>query len=374
MIYIIGIVSIITTVYFCSVAWIIIGIIKIKKRPKHRIGSVEVEKVSVIIPVRNEDNNIIKCLESLKKQNFNIIDFEIIIINDHSTDCTCEIINDFIAGNELDIKLFSLIDNSSKKEALKYGIEKSKYSIISTTDADCILPKNWLLNISLSFTNGTEMLLGPIVFKQHKGFLYWFQALDMLAVQGIEFGVLGYQKSILNNAANLSYYKKSYVDVGGFDNFNTPSGDDVFLLEKFKLHAKKIKGLFTQDFTVVTNPETTFLGFLNQRLRWSSKTRYYSDKLLVFFSSIVLIQNISLIFIYLGIPLVEKYTGILIFLLVCKWLIDFILLFLVAYFFDRRKALIYFIPAQIIYPIYIILIWIISMTMKFEWKGRRFNG
>ena len=163
-------------------------------------------------------------------------------------------------------------------------------------------------------------------------------------------------------------------EIAGFDKFNTPSGDDIFLLEKLTSKNKNVKGLLKKDFIVETAAESTFLGFLNQRLRWSSKAKYYKSKLLLFFSSIILIQNISFLFICFGILLVEKFRMILIILLCSKWLIDFILLFLVASFYHRKKVLFYFIPVQIVYPFYIVLVWIASITMKFEWKGRKFNG
>ena len=352
--------------------WVIIGFIKIKKQDGAKVDNNKTQKISVIIPVRNEEKNIISCLNSLQNQNYKTTDFEIIIINDHSNDSTEKIVNTYISKHDIEVFMYHLGDKTSKKEALKYGVEKSRYDIIATTDGDCILPINWLKNISVHIENTKEMLLGPVMFKNKNGLLSNFQVLDMLAIQGLEFGALSYQKPILNNAANLSYLKASYNEVKGFDNFNTPSGDDIFLLEKFKSEKKEVAGLLNQDFIVETDPENTFLSFLNQRLRWSSKSKYYSDKLLIYFSLTVLIQNISLILIYLGIPLVEKYRIILIILLFCKWLIDFILLLLVASFFNRKKSLFYFIPVQLLYPIYIIVVWIASMSMKFEWKGRKF--
>lgn len=373
MIYILVIFILITALYFCTTTLVIIGFKRIKGESHNHLENKELNKISIIIPVRNEEENIANCLESLKNQNYNKNDFEIIIVNDHSTDNSSNIISSFIESNTLDARLLSLgVEATSKKEALKYGIEKSKYDVIATTDADCLLPKNWLQHISLQFSNESHMLLGPVMFKERSGFLSSFQILDMLAIQGMEFGVINFNKPILNNAANLSYLKESYNSVNGFEGFDTPSGDDIFLLEKFKLNGKKIKGLLKKDFIVETLSESTLRGFLNQRLRWSSKTKHYSDKVLIFFSSIVLIQSVLMVFIYLGIALVEKYTIILIILLFCKWLIDFILLLLVASFFKRKSALFYFIPVQIVYPIYIILIWLASMALSFEWKGRKF--
>ncbi len=333
-----------------------------------------INKISIIIPVRNEEDNIANCLDSLTHQNYTKTDFEVIIIDDHSTDNTKNVINNYLKESELNIRFYQLEKTFNKKEALKYGIEKSTHKIIATTDADCILPANWLNNITSQFNNNAEMVLGPVMFNNKKGLLAAFQLLDMLAIQGIEFGMLFYKKPILNNAANLSYLKEKFYAVDGFDRFNTPSGDDVFLLEKFIKNSKNVKGLLKEDFIVLTNQEHSFADFFNQRLRWSSKTKHYSNYWLLYFSTIVLVQNISLIFIYLGAPLVEKYELIFIILLFSKWLIDFILLFLVASIFKRRRALYYFIPVQIVYPIYILIIWIASMVLTYEWKGRKFNG
>jgi cellulose synthase/poly-beta-1,6-N-acetylglucosamine synthase-like glycosyltransferase len=249
-------------------------------------------------------------------------------------------------------------------------LKKASNEIVDTTDGDCILPENWLLNISKSFTEEVDMVCGPVMFWEGRGFLNGFQTLDLLAMQAIGFGSFYHGTPILNNAANMAYRKKAYDAVGGFDNFNTPSGDDVFLLEKFKYKQRLVKGLLDNEHVVNTLAPTTWSAFIHQRLRWASKSKFYSDKLLIFFSLLGLIQNISLLFIYLGLVLVENYVLILLILVFCKWLIDFILLFLVASFFKRERVMIYFIPVQVVYPVYVIYIWVASLIGKDKWKGR----
>ena len=373
MILLLTILGILTAIYCSAILWIIFGFFKIRKQ-----GNINdqdaVQSISLIIPVRNEEQHLLQCLKSIENQLFNKIYFEVLIVNDHSTDHSLEIINTFIENSTIDIQLFSLVEKFSKKEALKLGVTKAKYPIIATTDADCILPKKWLSFISNQMSNETDMLLGPITYLPVRGFLAGFQTLDMLAMQGVEFGALGFKKPILNNAANLAYSKQDYDAVNGFDNYQTPSGDDIFLLEKFEVAQKNIKGLLVKDFIVQTEPEKTLKDFFNQRLRWSSKAKFYSNKYLLFFSALILLENLSLLLIYFGLVLVENYRISLGILLFSKWFIDFIILYLVAGFFDKRRVLLlYFIPVQVIYPIYIFTIWIASLTMKFEWKERKFN-
>ena len=345
-----------------------------KEAEKKEFTTTSFNKISIVIPIRNEDQNIISCLKSLTNQNYNSADFEIIIVDDHSTENTRILVNKFQKESKLNIGIYQLENISGKKAALNFGIEKSAYNIIASTDADCQVPKAWLFNISQQFNNKSNMVLGPVIFHQRKGMGNAFQILDMIAIQGVSFGMLYYRKPCLNNAANLSYLKDDFISVKGFDSFNTPSGDDIFLLEKFVQDNKNVIGLLKEDFVVETKSEKSFSNFINQRLRWASKTKYYSNSWLIFISSIILLQNISLIFIYLGVVFVENYWLILTILLFCKWLIDFILLFLATSFFKRRKVLRYFIPVQVIYPIYILFVWVASLTRTYEWKGRKFNG
>ena len=372
MIYGITILFLITMIYVIAMVWVIVGFNKIKGKDRTVAKEYKPSKISVIIPFRDEEDNLFKCLASLQKQNFDRSSYEVILVNDHSTDKSVQIVESFIASTDINIRLTALTNTETKKAALKHGINLASYTIIATTDADCVLPVNWLQNISLHFTGNNSMLLGPVMFLKMPGFLAAFQILDMLALQGVEFGALGFNKPILNNAANLSYSVASYKNVDGLDSFNTPSGDDIFLLEKFKFRNQKIEGLLSNDFIVETKPEPTLLSFLNQRVRWASKSKYYKDKLLLLFSGLVLIQNILLLFIYLGLLFVENHRFTFLILLLTKWLIDFILLFLVASFFKRKSTMFYFIPVQFVYPIYVIIVWIASISLKFEWKGRKY--
>jgi cellulose synthase/poly-beta-1,6-N-acetylglucosamine synthase-like glycosyltransferase len=358
----------ITTIYSVLVIIALIGFYKAKKTKVE--NNQNSNQVSVVIAARNEEDNIERCIKSLLNQDYDATNYEIIVVNDHSEDNTSSILKRIKANNLVVISLPEGI--TSKKEALKFGIEKAQYNIIASTDADCVLPKNWVTSIATNIDENSDMLLGPVMFIKKKGFFNAFQQLDMMAMQTFEFGMLHFNKPILNNGANLSFRKNKYNAVNGYDSYNTPSGDDVFLLEKFNVQKLKIKGLLNKHFIVETDATNNCSEFLHQRIRWASKSKFYTGLLLKFLSIIILFQNFLLIFIYSQALLGEKYTNYYIFLLLSKWLIDFILLFLVATFFDRSKSLLYFIPVQIIYPFYIVGVSVASIFLKFEWKGRKY--
>ncbi|MEI9943927.1 MAG: glycosyltransferase [Chitinophagaceae bacterium] len=104
-------------------------------------------KISVIIPARNEEENIGKLLNALNEQTYPKESFEIIVVDDHSEDGTTNIVSTFPR-----VKLISLKDdniNSYKKKAIETGIAAATGELIVTTDADCEPGKKMATNYCL---------------------------------------------------------------------------------------------------------------------------------------------------------------------------------------------------------------------------------
>lgn len=358
----------ITLIYVISITYVIVGWLFIPK--KNKIATVSTQKISVVIAYRNEAQHIINCLKSFEKQTITKTDFELILVNDHSEDNSKMLIETYRKTSNLSILCYDLLEVTSKKEALTLGIKNASHPIIACTDADCEVPKNWLENIAASFEENTAMLLGPVAFNTKYNSVGIFQTLDMLAIQGITFGMLQHQQPIINNGANLAFLKKDFNLVGGYDQHKTPSGDDVFLLQKFIKNKLKINGLISPQQIVKTQLQPTWESFFQQRLRWASKSKYYSNKSLIYLSSIIYATNFLQIFIYLGVVLVDKYYIVGIILLLSKWFFDFILLYLAAKFFSKRNYLYYVVGMQLIYPIYITMIVFLGMISSYKWKNR----
>lgn len=359
--------------YFFSFVFVAIGFYKQIDHSEWNDKAIKLLKISVVIAVRNEELTIEKCVESIVNQNYNQEFIEIIIIDDHSTDNTIYVLNK-IAEKYKNVRFYQLTDTCSKKEAIQFGINLSNHEIIATTDADCVLPPNWLLTIVKMFNVDIKFLFGPVVFEDKSTFLNKFQQLDMFAMQGLTFGTSFFNQPILCNAANMSFKKDNYFIFNKKLENKTPSGDDVFLLHQFKKDKQVITAFLNNNFVVNTKAEESFKGFIHQRLRWASKSKFYKDNLLLFFSYLVFCSNVVILFIYYHIIFIELNRGIYIILILSKWVIDFILLFLVASFFNKRKLLKYFLPIQLMYPFYVIVVGFISQFFKFNWKGRIYNG
>ncbi|MBL1231616.1 MAG: glycosyltransferase [Flavobacteriales bacterium] len=359
--------------------YIIVGWLKQLKKIVFQQENKLENNISVVIAFRNESDNIIACLSALEKQLYGNNLFEVVLINDHSEDNSVEQIEGYQEKSKLNIQLLHLSSEHGKKAALKLGIENANYCIIASTDADCEVPVNWLSYINQSFNNNnneTAMLLGPVGFKEQTSnnlLLDGFQELDFLAMQALTFGALGNNLPILNNGANIAYRKVIFENVNGFDKHKTPSGDDVFLLEKFISQQQVVNGILDKKFIVKTDRTTTFSAFLQQRLRWASKAKKYKNNNLIYFSSIVYLSNLIQLLIYAEILLVDSFWVVGIILLTSKWLIDFILLYLAANFFNKKKHLVLFVFVVLIYPIYIVFIGLLALITDFKWKGRKYH-
>lgn len=350
------------------------GFYKQIDRSSEMINSKNMEtRISVVIAVRNEELTIQKCINSILNQHYDNELVEIIIVDDHSTDNTLNILAKLSQQNS-NVHYFKLEKVTSKKEAIKLGVEMARNRIIATTDADCILPREWLKSILLQFNNGTQFLYGPVMFNSDSTFINKFQQLDFFAMQGLTFGSAFFKQPILCNAANMAFNKEDYLEKINKLESRTPSGDDIFLLNQFKHNKQNSTAFLNKIHIVTTNTEVNLSRFIQQRLRWASKTKFVRDNLLLFFTYLVFISNIILLFIYGQIAFIEQNRVFYIILLVSKWLIDFILLFLVTSFFEKRKLMCYFLPVQLIYPIYILTIGLWSQFFKFKWKERTYNG
>lgn len=359
--------------YVFSFVLVTIGFYKQIHQDKLLITKSEVSKISVVIAVRNEELTIGNCVESIFNQENNHDYFEIIIVDDHSTDNTIEILRR-LAEKYKNVSFYQLSNTCSKKEAIKFGVSLANNKIIAATDSDCILPLNWLNSILNKFNTRNDFLFGPVVLEDKPTFLNKFQQLDFFAMQSLTFGASFFKQPILCNAANMSFKKDEYINCNENMENKTPSGDDVFLLQQFKKNKLLISALLNKKFIVETKAEENFKNFISQRVRWASKSKFYAANLLLFFSYLVFFTNVSMLFIYYRIIFVEQNRGVYIILLLSKWVIDFILLFLVTSFFDKRKLMRYFVPTQFLYPFYIIGVGFISQFIKFTWKGRTYNG
>jgi cellulose synthase/poly-beta-1,6-N-acetylglucosamine synthase-like glycosyltransferase len=267
------------------------------------------------------------------------------------------------------------LSNSPKKDAISRAIPIVKNKWIITTDADCIVPKNWLQTLDNFIQNKQpEMVVGAVIYKTKNNWFHHFQQLDLISLQGTTIGSFGLGKPFMCNGANFAYTKNLFQEIGGFSGINnTASGDDVLLLQKAIAYTKdKVCYLKNEDFIVKTKPINDFYELFMQRVRWASKTSSYQTNYPKLLAVIVLAMNVSLV-VSFGLWYFGKFDlRLFAMALIFKYGIDYVILFKTNGYL-KNKMLIPPLASSLIYPIFSSFVGIYSLFGSFNWKGRKFS-
>ncbi|MDE3143823.1 MAG: glycosyltransferase [Bacteroidota bacterium] len=333
---------------------------------------------SIIIPARNEEKNIIPCLQSIFNQNYPEYLFEVIVIDDHSTDETASLIKQFQQQHR-NVKLICLEDkldgeklNSYKKKAIENGIKSSAGDWIITTDADCAVTKNWLLSFAAIIQKEDPVFVAaPVAFSNNGTILSTFQNLDFTTLQGITAASVSAGFHSMCNGANLAYKRSTFYEVNGFNGIDKiASGDDMMLMNKIRQKfPTQLAFLFSKDAIVTTDPMPDWKSFLNQRIRWASKADHLKDKNV--FGVLLLVYLLNLFLFLMPLLAFFKPMVLLIWLLflLLKSFVELLFLLPVGKFFEQS-----FISFPFFQPMHIAYTVIAGWFGKFgnyHWKGRQ---
>lgn len=364
-------------IYVVFIAQLIYGFNKVKTFEKTELKPKTT--FSIIVPFRNEAKNLPKLLNSISNLNYPKELFEIILIDDFSTDTSEKICIQWRMANGLieSTLLENLrLSNSPKKDAISRAVPILKHKWMVTTDADCVVNKNWLLTLdNFIQNNNPEMVVGAVVYKTKNNWFHHFQQLDLMSLQGTTIGSFGIGKPFMCNGANFAYTKKFFLELGGFGGINsTASGDDVLLLQKaVASKIDKVHYLKSVDFIVKTKPENDFFLLFMQRVRWASKTTSYKNIYAKSLAVVVLLMNISLV-VGFGLWAIGK-IGIwnISSIFLVKYVVDYLLLYKSNDYLNKGK---YLLPlaSSLIYPVFSSIVGIYSLFGGFTWKQRRFSN
>ncbi|MFN0214767.1 MAG: glycosyltransferase [Saprospiraceae bacterium] len=347
--------------------------------------------ITVLIPARNEAENIGPCLSSILDGSYPPDLLEIIVIDDFSEDKTIQVVQQLSESLELSessISSIRLADQlppearfrPNKKKALELGIARASGEIIVTTDADCIVPKDWLMHIVHSFENPyTKMVCAPVAFHQEKNLFERFQSLDLLGLMGISGA--GYQLGwhALANGANLAFRKSVFKAVNGYaDSEHLASGDDMFLVQKVTARwPGSVVFIKNRAATVLTKATPGWRAFWQQRLRWGTKNAAIPcwplrlSLLAVFLFCWSIWLNLALAFYPATDGIIANTFWILLFQILVKALCDYFFLSKICQYFNRKDLMRWFLPSFFLHTAYIALVGTASLFFKkFEWKGR----
>lgn len=332
-------------------------------------------KVSVIIAARNEEDNIGRTLDCLMAQDFPKELLEIIVVDDHSTDRTNEII---LSYADRGVRLISLEAgdklNSYKKYAINKAIDSSNGEIIVTTDADCRMGPHWLKTIiHFMEANDLYMVSSPVSYHEEKSYFENLQTLEFLYLIGLGAAGIGNGNPTTCNGANLAYRKAVFYEMGGFKGIDElASGDDELLLHKIaEKYASRIGFCKAREAIVYTDAKENLSAFLSQRRRWASKSTKYKDKRVVALGVCIWLFNLALLVNILCFCWADPDAERLILLsILMKIVVEFAFLYPVVSFADRKSLLFNLPLISLMHSLYLVYIGILGNVGKYDWKGR----
>ena len=370
------IIILIASIYTLLIVGLIFGCYRIPYFSSQ--SDIQITKFSIVVPFRNESDNLTNLMTSIKQLDYPRHLFELICIDDQSSDDSRSIIMNNLDYTDID---FRIINNkttsfSPKKEAINSAIEVSKYNWIVTTDADCLAPTKWLLMLDAFIQEKQpKMVVAPVSYRRPGSFLDGFQLMDFLSLQGATVGGFGLNKPFLCNGANFAYSKQFYNELRGFSgNFEIASGDDIFLLTKaIENDLSSVHYLKSKDAVVNTSPESNLKDLIQQRLRWAAKTTAYKNKFGLFLAVIVALMNVMIIVVFIFCLIGKMKLDLIIEIFSIKLLIDFWLIFKSSQLFEQKRWLTYYFMSSICYPVFTVYISIYAQFSNYKWKGRPYS-
>jgi len=366
---------IITLLLFC-ISYFIVTLLLLKGIQRKYDKSGSQPTISILIPARNEGENIERCLYSLANLDYPANKLEILILNDRSTDETAMIAQNFCTKYK-HFRLLTIEKDdaglSGKMNVLAQGLESATGEIILVTDADCEVNRPWAAGLVSYFTCDTGMVGGVTVLARPDRNESWFtriQALDWLYLQCVAAGMtgIGHPVSILGN--NFAFRKAAYEAVGGFRKIGFSLTEDMALMQAIIRRTNwKIKYTLYPETLIYSQAEKTIKSLVQQRLRWlsgglKSPLGGWIIMLIAFFTHL----SIGLAFFLNGLWL-AALPG-----LIAVFVADFSLLYLLI----RRLYLHYlmssFVPFELYYFIYSIFLAILApFRPRLTWKNRSYK-
>ncbi len=321
--------------------------------------------ISLVVCCKNEAENLPHLLATIAQQTHT--NFEVIFANDHSTDATAKILDEFCQKHAF-ARYFDTVGDG-KKNALREAIARTHHATIVCSDADCTLPPKHLQTIADFFAkNAPDLLIGSVKMAHNGTLFQQLQALEFASLVASTAGACGVGTPIMCNGANLAFKKQMWQKCDSLLHDDQPSGDDVFLLHAIKKIGGKIAFLKSENAVVTTQPQPTLGRFVRQRTRWSSKAAAYTDAATIAVACVVFLVSLLILVDFIGIFL--HFATLVPFFVAfgAKFAIDTAFLALFLPFMRQSRLLLHTPLLSAIYPIYIAYTALRGLTGKVRWK------
>lgn len=347
------------------VVFYIILLYSIYSKNEQIIDEKNLISISVVIAAKNEANNLNRLVESLKNQNYPPDKFEVILVDDSSSDQTAHLFKE-ITNDMSNFRLLSAEHKNldGKKGALEMGINSATYENIVITDADCILSKNWLINFNYEFKKGNDLIFGAAPFLNEKKFISAYQSFENLRNWLLIF--FTYQIGIPHSgtARSMGITKNLFKSLEGYKHINkTIGGDDDLLLQLALKKNLSISYFLNKDSFAFTYPKKTIKEYFYQKSRHTQTSLYYNLKSQLLLS----IWHLMNLIVFLP-PYFTLFEPISFIPLGIKLFMDIIIVLTFQKKFNYNFSLIKIILFQILYEVLIVVNFANVFILKKKWK------
>jgi len=356
---------IVTILYLIQVGIFLIGL----RRTRDQLLGATNLCVSVIIAARNEETNLHDCIESVANQTYPVSLYEVIVVNDGSTDNTETICNDF-AQQYTNIKIIQANDDAlvyGKANALAQGIEAAKGEIILITDADCTVPRTWVEQTANRYGADVGLIGGFTLQKSTKPF-DGMQSLDWTFILGMSAAAAGLGHPLGSIGNNLSFKKSVYDEVGGYRKLKFSVTEDYTVVQAI-VGLNKWKYLYPIDVRHLVESKAcpNFKSLIRQKHRWGKGGLDMKPAGLAIMVVGFLMHFSPFVMLVLG-GLVQAAAALMI-----KCIADYVFLYRILDRLDRKEDLRWFTWFEIYFIIYVLLLpFLVFFGGKVQWKGREF--
>ena len=333
--------------------------------------------VTVIIPVRNEAENIGHLLDDLNKQTYT--NFEVIVADDSSTDQTLAILQQYAQTANFTLRPLPLSDErtaSPKKRAISQSIALANGELIVTTDGDCRVGPDWLATIAAFHQKtGAKLISGPVTFTTESSVFDSLQTVEFASLIGSGACTLALGWPTMCNGANLCYVKEVFAEVGGFSGVDhLASGDDEFLMHKIAArYPDGVRFLKNVSAIVRTQPHKSWRAFYNQRKRWASKWRAYESWLPSALAVFIFLNNAAPVVAVTAWLFGLVQGNVVLVVVGLKVVPEFLFLRQVLVFLQKKSSVNIIPLTQLLYPFYVVFFGLAAQGKGYQWKGRNLN-
>ncbi|RKY05297.1 hypothetical protein DRP77_01370 [Candidatus Poribacteria bacterium] len=371
--------------YMCALLTLRTGLSRAHRMSSSFGGLERLPFVSVVVAARNEEENLPSCLESLLNQTYPPDLYEIIVVDDRSTDSTFSIIEGYArrsGGRVIPLRNDDPGGLTGKQRALDKAIKHGRGEIILTTDADCVVPPGWIgrmvqpfaeeeVGVVAGFSVIDDSPLYLSKFGRWRRLFIRMQSFELLTLFSAFAGCLGLGFAAACTGNSLAYRRRVYEEIGGFEAIGFTVAEDNMLIQRVNRETRwRIVPCLSPRAIVTTRPKESLRDLLAQRVRWASNSLENRPSVLAF---MVVVYGLNLLIypaLFLSLlRLIPIWIGPL--ALLMKLGPEYLLVSKGLEIFNRGELIKYFLPIQPLHTLYILICGLAGLPGRVGWKGRR---